>query len=118
MNQFKHLNQVRERRKKRAHLRTQGDSQKPRLSVFRSNYHTYVQLIDDVNRRTLASVSSRQLSEKGKSKTVLAEKIGEKIAEQALKLGIQKAVFDKGAYRYHGRVKAVAEGARKKGLNL
>lgn len=120
MNQRKNLNQRRERRKKRAHLRTRGNSQKPRLSVFRSNNYIYAQLIDDENQRTLVSASSRQLAEKGESKpkTVLAEKIGEKIAEEALKKGIRKVIFDKGAYRYHGRVKAVAEGARKKGLNF
>lgn len=118
MNQRKKFNQIRERRKKRIHLRTYGNSLKPRVSVFRSNKYTYAQLIDDKNQKTLAAFSSRQLAKKGESKTVVADRVGEKIAEAALKLGIKKAVFDRGAYRYHGRVKAVAEGMRKKGLNF
>lgn len=93
-----------------------GTADRPRLSVFRSNYYTYAQLIDDLNQKTLAAVSSRGLPKLTKIKA--AEKVGELIAEKARTLGIKKAVLDRGPYKYHGRVKAVAEGARQKGLKI
>ena len=95
-----------------------GTAQKPRLSVFRSNTEIYVQLIDDVSGATLASASS-------KDKDILAQKmpkseksklVGAAIARKAQDLGLQNVVFDRGGYLYHGRVKAVAEGAREGGL--
>lgn len=97
-----------------------GTAQKPRLSVFRSNTEIYVQLIDDVNNLTLASASS-------KDKDILAQKVnkseksklvGAAIARKATDLGLSDVVFDRGGYLYHGRVKAVADGAREGGLKF
>lgn len=92
---------------------TRGTAERPRLSVFRSNVHTSAQLIDDVAGRTLVSASSIEIKKTGKkSKTEAAREVGKLIAERAAKAGIATAVFDRGSYRYHGRVKALAEGAR------
>jgi len=111
------LNNKRERRAKRVRAKVKGTSQVPRMSVFRSHSNIYVQLIDDVSAKTLASVSSNKM--KGKEKKIeIAKKIGEAIAEKAKKLGIDKAVFDRGSYRYHGRIKQVHEGAKSKGLKV
>ncbi len=97
-----------------------GTGQKPRLSVFRSNNDIYVQLIDDDNAKTLAAASSKDkgiLSQKG-SKVEKSKMVGEAIARKAVELGVKIAVFDRGGYLYHGRVKAVADGAREAGLQL
>ena len=102
----------------RIRKKIRGSGEKPRLSVFRSNAEIYVQLIDDVNQVTLASASS-------KDKDILAQKmtkseksklVGAAIARKATDLGLQNVVFDRGGYLYHGRVKAVADGAREGGL--
>lgn len=97
-----------------------GTKERPRLSVFRSNKHIYAQIIDDIKRVTLAAANSLQLKVKKKSQDKLnvAQDIGTKIAQAASKQGIKKVVFDRGRYRYHGRVKQVAEGARAGGLSL
>jgi large subunit ribosomal protein L18 len=97
-----------------------GEAVKPRLSVFRSNSDIYVQLIDDITGVTLAAASSRQkdiLAQKV-NKTEKSKLVGQAVAKKALELGIQTVVFDRGGYLYHGRVKAVAEGAREGGLKL
>ncbi len=88
-----------------------------RLSVFRSNANVYAQIIDDTTGKTIVSASSLETKMKGK-KTEVSKNVGKTIAEKALKAGIKKAVFDKGKYKYHGRIKAVAEGAREAGLSL
>jgi large subunit ribosomal protein L18 len=93
-----------------------GTAGRPRLSVFRSNRHIYAQLIDDVAGRTLASSSSMGL-ESGSPKEQGAE-VGKTLAERAKEAGIESAVFDRNGFRYHGRVQAVAEGAREGGLKL
>lgn len=95
-----------------------GTLEKPRLSVFRSNIYTYAQLIDDLNRKTLVSASTHELKKEKGSKTRGAESLGELIAKKALENKISTAVFNRGNYAYHGRVKAVAEGARKGGLKI
>ena len=92
---------------------------KPRLSVFRSERHIYAQIIDDVNGKTLCSASTLDKSLRGVSKTSNAEaatKVGALIAGKAIESGIKEVVFDRGGYNYHGRVKALAEGARNGGL--
>jgi large subunit ribosomal protein L18 len=97
-----------------------GTNQKPRLSVFRSNNDIYVQLIDDNNGKTLAAASSKDkdiTAQKG-TKTEKSKLVGAAIARKAGELGISTAVFDRSGYLYHGRVKAVADGAREKGLNF
>lgn len=108
----------RNRRHRRVRARIQGTAQRPRLSVFRSNQHVWVQLIDDAVGKTLASTSDKNLKEKKESTIAAAEKVGKELAKQALEKKIYTAVFDRGGYKYHGIVKAVAEGARKGGLKF
>ena len=108
-----------ERRYKR-HLRVRnkisGTAERPRLVVFRSLKHIYAQLVDDSANRTLATVSDLGI-EQGK-KGERAEAVGKMIAERAKSAGIARVVFDRAGYRYHGRIKAVADGARKGGLEF
>ena len=109
----------RERRFKR-HLRVRnkvsGTAERPRLVVFRSLKHIYAQLVDDTANRTLATVSDLGI-EQGKKGERAAE-VGKLIAERAKTAGITRVVFDRAGYRYHGRIKAVADGARKGGLEF
>ena len=95
-----------------------GTAQKPRLSVFRSNTDIYAQLIDDENGFTLASASSKDKDIKAQAgtKTEKAKLVGQAVAGKAKDLGIEKVVFDRGGNLYHGRVKAIADGAREGGL--
>jgi large subunit ribosomal protein L18 len=97
-----------------------GTAQKPRLSVFRSNTEIYVQLIDDVSGLTLASASSKDKEVKAQKlkKTEMGKLVGQAIAKKATALGLSDCVFDRGGYLYHGRVKAVADGAREGGLQF
>ena len=97
-----------------------GTAESPRLSVFRSNTEIYAQLIDDVNGHTLASASSRDKDVKAQkgNKTEKSKLVGQAIAKKALALGIAGCVFDRGGFLYHGRIKAVAEGAREGGLKF
>lgn len=97
-----------------------GSAQLPRLSVFRSNKDIYAQMIDDVNGNTLASASSRDkdiAAQKG-TKTEKSKMVGEAVAKKAVELGLASCVFDRGGFLYHGRIKAVAEGAREGGLKF
>ena len=107
----------RKRRARRTRARVQGTAERPRFSVFRSNKYTLVQLIDDVSGKTLLSISSRGIGTIT-NKTDAAKKTGETLALEAKKKGITRVVFDRGAYKYHGRVKAIAEGAREGGLKI
>jgi large subunit ribosomal protein L18 len=110
----------RQKIKYRIRHKISGISSKPRLSVFRSNSEIYCQLIDDVNGVTLAAASSREKDIQAQ-KVVKIEKsrlVGQSLAKKALALGIEACVFDRGGYLYHGRVKAVAEGAREGGLKF
>jgi large subunit ribosomal protein L18 len=104
----------------RIRRKTSGVSVKPRLSVFRSNSDIYVQLIDDVNGVTLASASSREkdIAAQAGTKSEKAKLVGQSLARKAAALGIETCVFDRGGYLYHGRVKAVADGAREGGLKF
>ena len=97
-----------------------GTAQKPRLAVFRSNADIYVQIIDDVDGKTLAAASSRDkdISAQKTTKTEKSKLVGQAIARKAKDLGITIIVFDRGGNLYHGRVKAVAEGAREGGLQF
>ena len=94
-----------------------GTSNRPRLAVFRSLKSTYVQLIDDVVGKTLAQARSLELKGVG-NKTQQAKELGRLLAERAKKLGVSEAVFDRGGYKYHGRVQAVADAAREAGLKF
>ncbi len=121
MNSRKVLNKIRIRRQRRTRAKIFGTSERPRLSVFRSNRYTYVQLINDEEGKTIVSASTKELTINDKqsiTKQKLAEQLGELIAKKAAEKGIKKAVFDRSWYKYHGRIKAVAEGARKEGLEL
>ncbi|MGX7592488.1 50S ribosomal protein L18 [Candidatus Karelsulcia muelleri] len=95
-----------------------GNLKRPRISVFRSNKHIYVQIIDDLTHQTLLSYSSKKKSNVKITKTKMARKIGMILGEKAKKIGIYKLVFDRNGYLYHGRVKALAEGLRKTGLKF
>lgn len=95
-----------------------GTSVRPRLSVYRSNKHIYAQLIDDMEGHTLASASSLADEVEGETPMEESESVGELLAERAQEEGIGKAVFDRGGYKYHGRVQALAEGAREGGLQF
>jgi large subunit ribosomal protein L18 len=105
------------RRHRRVRRKLSGTADRPRLAVFRSNRHIYVQLIDDGTARTIASASDRELGVTGAKRDV-AQAVGELIATRAKDAGISRAVFDRGGRLYHGRVAAVAEGAREKGLAI
>jgi len=112
--------------RKRRHLRVRkkisGNAAVPRLNIYRSLKHIYAQLIDDLSGRTLVFASTLdpslqdQLQKPGKQEA--ARLVGELLAQRALQNGIEQAVFDRGGYRYHGRIKALADGARDKGLKF
>lgn len=110
------------KRQKRVRGSIKASIRRVRLSVYRSNKHVYAQMIDDKKGRTLTSVGDfgDQKAKAGKkqTKTDAAYMVGEKIAEKAIKKGIKDVVFDRSGYKYHGRLKALAEGARKGGLNF
>ncbi len=97
-----------------------GTAERPRLAVFRSNKEIYAQIIDDLSGHTLASASSRDAAIAGTKgpKVDVSKLVGEALAEKAKAAGISAVIFDRGGYLYHGRVKALAEGAREKGLNF
>lgn len=112
-------NELRKRRHIRVRQKVSGTAERPRLNVFRSLKHIYAQLIDDQKGETLVSASSLELEANGDlSKGDLAVKVGELVAERAKEMGIQLVVFDRGGYRYHGRIKALAEAARQGGLKF
>lgn len=103
--------------KKRIRSRVFGTPESPRMSVFRSNNEIYVQLIDDVHGKTLASANSKSIKDK-LTKIEKSNMVGKVIAERAQQAGITKCVFDRNGYLYHGRVKSLAEGAREGGLKF
>lgn len=105
-----------ERRQKRVRAKMHGTKEMPRLSVHRTGKYVYAQLIDDEQAVTLVGVSEAMLGDLKATKTEKAKALGKLIAEKAKAAKVTKAVFDRGAYRYHGRVRAFAEGAREGGL--
>ena len=96
----------------------EGTTDRPRLSVFKSNRNIYAQLIDDSSGRTIVCSSSHQVGEKDKNNCSVSEKVGKKIAELAVKQKINQVVFDRGGWPYHGKLKSLAEAARKSGLTF
>ena len=109
----------RNRRKIRIRKKVSGIDKKPRLAVYKSNKNIYVQAIDDLNHKTIASSSTVSGELKSQPLSIeTAKKVGEQMGDQLIKLGIGEAVFDRGGYVYHGRVKALAEGIREKGINF
>ncbi len=108
----------RQRIKLRIRKSINGTSDRPRLNVYRSNKEIYAQVIDDVAKKTILSTSSIKLNKEGKTKSEIAKEVGAAIAQLALQSGISSVVFDRNGYLYHGRVKALADGARENGLNF
>jgi large subunit ribosomal protein L18 len=106
------------RRRRRVRARVTGTAERPRLSVFRSNRGIQAQLIDDVNGHTLAAVTWTEDELKSLPRMDQAKRAGELIAERGKQAGIEHCVFDRGGYRYHGKVQALAEGAREGGLRF
>jgi len=111
---------VRFKRKRRIRAKVEGSSERPRLSVFRSNRNMFVQLVDDMKGHTLVSVSSLEEEFKGKSRGSIegAKMIGNLVAKRALAKNISHIVFDRSGYLYHGRIQALAEAAREAGLKF
>ena len=107
----------REKRRKRLRRKVVGTAERPRLSVYRSNVHIYAQLIDDYAGHTLAAADSREVEE-AESRKEAARAVGELVARRAAEAGVEEVVFDRGGNKYHGRVAALAEGARSGGLKL
>jgi large subunit ribosomal protein L18 len=105
------------RRHRRVRKKITGTAERPRLAVYRSNRHIYAQVIDDVAGRTLAAASSVATSNGGDRKAK-AKEVGRAVAEKAKEAGVTQVSFDRGGFQYHGRVAAVAEGAREGGLEL
>ncbi|OHB17686.1 MAG: 50S ribosomal protein L18 [Parcubacteria group bacterium RIFCSPLOWO2_01_FULL_40_65] len=108
-------------RHKRVRAIVSGTAEKPRLSVFRSSIHIYAQLIDDMKGITLFSASDAKETKAeslSRAKIASAFKVGEVLAKKAVEKGINKVVFDRGGYKYHGRIKALADGARNGGLKF
>ena len=110
--------QARLRRRRRVRAKINGTAERPRLSVFRSNRGVFAQLIDDDAGRTLAAVQWTEADLRSLKPLEQAKKAGELLAERAKAAGVETAVFDRGGYQYHGRVKALAEGAREGGLEF
>jgi large subunit ribosomal protein L18 len=104
------------RRHRRVRRKLAGTSERPRLAVYRSNRHIYAQLVDDQGARTLAAASDLDIG--AGAKAARAKKVGQALAERAKAAGVGRVVFDRGGRLYHGRVKAVAEGAREGGLEI
>ncbi len=116
---MKKREEIRAKRKKRIRKKVEGDAERPRLSVYRSSKHIYAQVVDDLTGKTLASASSLDKGlEAAGTKTEKAKAVGALLAENCKGKGIEKVVFDRNGFIYHGRVKAVAEGAREGGLNF
>ncbi len=109
--------EARERRRQRVRAKIFGTAEVPRLNLYRSNKGLFIQIIDDAKETTLLSASDKEVKTKG-TKTEIAKKVGKLIAKKAEEKNIQKVVFDRNGYKYHGRVRAAAEGAREGGLEF
>lgn len=107
----------RDRRHNRVRAKISGNSARPRLAVFRANQHIYAQIVDDATHKTIASSSTLKIKAKG-NKSELAAAVGKEIAAKAAEQKITQVVFDRGGYKYHGRVKALADAAREAGLKF
>ena len=113
--------QSRKKRHRSLRKRIEGTAERPRLAVFRSTRHIYAQVIDDVQKKTLTAISDKVLAVEGETKAdkkARAKRVGAAIAKQCLEKGIDKVVFDRAGYKYHGRVSALADGAREAGLKF
>ena len=118
---MRHINPAspgRDRRRRRIRGKVHGTSERPRLSVFRSNARIYAQVIDDTKGHTLASASSTEQALRDVTKADASVEVGKLVADRAKAAGVTKVVFDRGGYLYHGRVKALADAAREGGLEF
>jgi large subunit ribosomal protein L18 len=115
-------NKLRVRRHDRIRKRLKGSAERPRLSVFRSLHHVYAQVIDDATGRTVVAASTREKAVAegltSKASTAAAQRVGEIVAQRAKEKGVTAVVFDRGGYKYHGRIKALADAARSAGLEF
>lgn len=122
MSASKKKNLIRLKRRKRVRKNITGTNERPRLSVFRSAKHIYGQIIDDIKGETLAAASSTEKSvvenKEDKNKVATANFVGKLLGERAIEKGVKKIVFDRNGFLYHGRVKAVSDGAREAGLDF
>ena len=111
---------ARQKRHERIRLHLEGSAERPRLAVFRSNVHIYAQVIDDASGRTLATASTveKELRGSKKTKTEEAAVVGKLVAERAKSAGVERVVFDRAGFRYHGRIKSLADAAREAGLDF
>jgi large subunit ribosomal protein L18 len=110
------VRKARAKRRTRIRGKISGTPERPRVSVFRSNRGVYAQLIDDTRGVTIVAARSQEVDASGLDKTAAARKVGELLGQRARGAGVEKVVFDRSGYLYHGRVKALAEGAREAGL--
>jgi large subunit ribosomal protein L18 len=119
---IKHTEKQRQRRHRRVRVQVRGTPERPRLNVFRSLRHIYAQIVDDTVGRTLVSACTLDAELRGElgelKKTEQAKRVGEMLGKRALEKGVKRVVFDRAGYKYHGRVKALAEGARSAGLQF
>ena len=115
---FTERNEARQKRHRRLRTRIAGTADRPRLAVYRSINQIYVQVIDDRSGRTLAAASSLEAKDSKAKKSDAAKAVGASIATKAKAAGIEEVIFDRGGYRYHGRVKALADAARSNGLRF
>jgi large subunit ribosomal protein L18 len=120
MTQLASRGAARQKRHDRIRLRLEGSASRPRLAVFRSNIHIYAQVIDDASGRTLAAASTLEKELRGskQSKVEEAAVIGRLLAERAKSAGVERVVFDRAGFRYHGRIKSLADAAREAGLDF
>jgi len=120
MSSSKQTRQHRITRHRRVRKKISGSSERPRLSVFSSNKHLYAQLIDDLSGQTIASASTvdADLRGEGALSVEVAGKVGKLVAKRAMEKGVRSVVFDRGGFRFHGKVKALADGAREEGLEF
>ena len=111
---------ARQKRHERIRLHLEGSAERPRLAVFRSNVHIYAQVIDDASGRTLATASTveKELRGSKKTKTEEAAVVGKLVAQRAKTAGVERVVFDRAGFRYHGRIKSLADAAREAGLEF
>ncbi len=120
-NMKKIIDKTRKRLKRKASIRKRihGTPERPRMTVYKSNRHTYVQAIDDLAGATIAAASNLEKEQRGiVNKTAALEKLGQLIGERLKAKNVTAVVFDRNGYRYHGKVKAIADGARKAGISL
>ena len=115
---FTERDEARQKRHRRLRTRIAGTADRPRLAVYRSLNQIYAQVIDDRSGRTLAAASSLEAKDSKGKKADLAKAVGTRVAEKAKAAGIEEVIFDRGGYRYHGRVKALADAARSNGLRF